>query len=145
MAKTNFRKVEEALDEGLEKMKVKKLLDEADKAKGKSTEKVVEPEEQNKVLLVLKEELFSLAKRNRTVYKKAGTNKKKLKTLLSHGMKLTPEEWQQVQKIRDKVESYRKEIAEKATEESNIDLIEAERHKHINKRFDVNEGWLPLD
>lgn len=145
MAKTNFRKVEEALREGLEKIKVKKLLDEADQAGGKVSEKELEPEGQYKVLLVLKEELLFLAKRDPGVYKKVKTSKKTLKTLLSHGMKLTPEEWKKVQKIKGRVDVYRKELAEKRAEESDENLIEQERHKHIYKRFDVSEKWLPLD
>jgi hypothetical protein len=57
---------------------------------------------------------------------------------------LSAEEWQKVKEIHQKVMEYKKELLQKLPPLTDEQLVAAERKKHINKRYNINERWLPL-
>ncbi len=146
MAKTNFTKVEEALDVGLRKIGITKLLQLADVAAGTGKnllEKESSPpskEAHIHQLNFLRKDLRQLHKNDPEIYSKLGFKKNDLKELIDKEGSLTPKNWEFIQQIKEKVEAYKKTLPENSNEQ----LVEKERVKHINKRFNINEKWLPL-
>ncbi len=145
MAKTNYTKVEEALDEGLRKMTVNRLLESTESAKDQVADKAsTKPSgAQGQQIAAIQTELKHLQKQGQKPYEKLGINKKDIKRYIEHPEALTLEDWNNIKKLKEKIDAFKKEL-EKIPHSSDEELIEQERHKHINKRFNVNEKWLPL-
>lgn len=142
MAKTNFTKVEEKLDEGLRKMTVEHLLELADAAtKPKDTK---QDHSRLQVILSLQRDMKFLDKENQTPYELFGMNKKTISKYLKNPDKLTAEEWEGIKQIQGKVHKFRKDFEKNSTQKNDDSLIEQQRRSHITKRFNINDKWLPL-
>lgn len=138
MPKTNYTKVEEVLEQGLRKMNIDQLFDETGKTGPK------ELKAQKKLLETVQREIkFFDSKKHKTLYEGLGLKKQDIKALLSNAQ-LTPTEWEKIKEIKAKIDKYRRELAAQLPSETNENLIEQERVKHINKRYNVNDKWLPL-
>lgn len=134
MSKTNYSKVEKALEEGMLRMKTESLLEEADALKNPSGKLSEEEEEHALLLSQLQEELKQLKKEDAKAYKKLAFHKLDLKKL----------EWKEIQEVQHRLDQYKKELPAKM-QVSDQSLIDAEREKHLNKRFNVNDKWIPLN
>jgi len=145
MAKTNFTKVEDNLDKGLRKMKVSDLCQLADIAAGigeaPSTSKGKLTKTQRLLIQHLKIDLMRLKKKEKKIYAKLQFKKEVLNKQLSEPDSLTKEEWKALHTLRKKTTEL---ITEYYPNESNEELIEQEKTKHHNKRFNVKDTWLPL-
>lgn len=145
MAKTNFTKVEEALDEGMRKMMMEHvhvLADSISEINSKGFEKA-EDETKNKLIAILKFELNWLDKQDSELHKKLGIKRSEIKKLIENKDHLTEEDFEKIKSIKNKLEELKKILSEKSPQ-SDEELIEKERIKHINKRFNKNDDWLPL-
>lgn len=142
MAKTNFTKAEIALSEAMQKMARDQLLEEADAAKGIIKSKSPEGEMRVRLALTIKRHLKRLQKEDPEIYKKLGIGKKSLLKSLEEVASMPSEQFNEIKKIHSKVETYIKALPE--TSVDNEKMVEGERHKHINKRFNVSDKWLPL-
>ncbi|MEC7839141.1 MAG: hypothetical protein VX777_03780 [Chlamydiota bacterium] len=144
MARTNYSKVEHALEEGLRKMSVTKLSDLADISAGighSKSEKQNSIEERQALIRMLKLDLMRLSKKDRKIFSKLGIKKDVLKEKLMNIDKITDKEWETLKKLREKT---KKLIEEMYPQTSDEELIELQQERHINKRFNVNETWLPM-
>lgn len=149
MAKTNYTKVEQALMAGLTKMTMHHLLELADRAQAGSgsqaeTDAIIIPEARRMVIAALRQDLKSLKRKDTKVFSKLGVPKEGIQKILDTPATLTPEEWQQIKEIHQKVVEYKKELLRKIPAVTDEQLVEAERKKHINKRHNIDEKWLPL-
>lgn len=142
MAKTNFTKAEEALSEALQKISCSALLREADAAQGSAISTDEELKERIKISQGLIRTLRRLHRNDREIYKKVGVKKRDLEGLLENPGKLSKEDWELVLQAKVKADEFLKLLPEKSA--SDEQLVERERHKHINKRFNVSDKWLPL-
>lgn len=143
MAKTNFTKAEEALAEALHKMTVEQLWQEAGGRKSPTAEEKFKTEHARIHLLKeMDRELKKLHRADAAVYKKVGISRKDLEALSQDPAKITPEEWEKVAAAKAKIDEQLKLLP--ANPVSDEKLVEDERLKHINKRFNVNDKWLPL-
>jgi hypothetical protein len=145
MAKTNYTKVEEALDEGLRQLTKDKLHTLADSISTISAEGIekVDIANRKKLIAALKFELNWMAKQDTALHQKLGLKKSEIKRLLETKEKLTSDDFEKIKQIKTKIDELKKELAEKSPV-SDDQLIEKERTKHINKRFNTNDKWLPL-
>lgn len=141
MVKINLGKVEGALSDTLHKMQVQELITLADQASGKDPVQVA-GKERLPIVLLFKIELKRLQRQDKPALKKLGLKKKNLEHLMSHPESLSAEDWADLLQAKNKVETYLKQLPQDS--ETDEDLVEKERHKHINKRFNVNDRWLPL-
>jgi len=149
MAKTNFTKAEEAFDDGLRKASVNKLFEIVDEnATLSDPEKALElAAKQGKIpiaadrqlLSVLKHELHHLHKKGLDIYTQLNLDKKQFKQWCENPNSLTAAEWTRIKELKEKVDSLKKE-----SQTPDDELIQSERNKHINKRFNVKDKWLPL-
>lgn len=158
MPKTNFTKVEEALVEGLRKITVNHLLELADLAAAvdarpkepQTPDNLISKEDkqlkQARLHLInsLNKDLKDLKKHDTELYSKVQFKRKDLKKFLEHPDSLSPEEWDKIKKVKEQVESFKQELVKGLPVSTDEDLVEKERKKHVNKRFNTNEKWLPL-
>lgn len=145
MAKTNYKKVEESLQEGIDQLAIKKIVDSTDT---KLHEKNAVSEtrlNRKKITIYLITELKRLSKSDKSLYIKLGTNLANAKKLLENPLKLSEEDWAVVLKLKDKVEAYKKAFASVIKEVSDDKLVEEEREKQSNSRFNIQKKWLPID
>lgn len=151
MAKTNYTKVEEILETGLKKMSIEQLFEEAEKS-GKKTEDEQPTGEQPsldktyaKIISALKRDLKRLQyKSHQAFYSTLGMKKSELRKKIEKPEQLTPAEWEALIEIKKKIDLYKAQLSAQLPEFELSRAVEDERVKHINKRFNVNEKWLPL-
>lgn len=139
MAKTNFSKGENILQEIMDKLMREKLLDIATTETGGTIDTKLR--ERIYLIFEIQLELKRLHRSDRKIYRKLGVRRKDLDQLMSDPTKVTEEQWALLTKLKEKVDEHLKELLTTTNDE----LVEKERRKHITKRLNVNEKWLPLD
>lgn len=149
MAKTNFTKVEEALDQGLRKYSVESLLQAAGPGQKLRNPTIAYSEEKPQTLskqqtLLVRELQRDLRRFEKKSSKELGFSKKELKKLLENPLALTPENWETLQQAKEKLEGYKAQLAKEPPKQSDEAIVESERKDHINRRYNVNKKWLPL-
>ena len=153
MAKTNFTKVEDILNKGLESLTVNELLILADQAAeagdGEMAKlararvaKAKESKERAHWISSIKRDLAIIQKRDKEFLKTLKIRKKELLELMSHPEKIDEKGWEYLHTLHDSLNQYKTDHLKVV--DSDEDVVEAERLKHINKRFNVNDKWLPL-
>ncbi len=151
MSKTNFTKVEEALTEGLRRIQLDKLLKEADAAKGtagdeaatKATNAATLAEGHRRVH-ALKMSIKWLSSKDPDLYLRLGVEKADITKFLDAVDKFTDKDWATFKILHDKVDKAKLDLAAMQGVGGNEDMIAQQRQKHIHKRFNVQDKWLPL-
>ena len=148
MAKTNYTKVEEALAEGLRQLTRTKLLELADLAKAAGNQsKSAEAEvviSQHHLLSSLQRDLKELYRHGPDIYTQLGIKKKEMKKFIEHPDTLTPQDWERLKQVKAHVDEFKKEIVKNLPQISNESIVEQERVKHVTKRFNIRDKWIPL-
>jgi len=142
MAKTNFTKVENILDEGMRSINTTRLLELADIATGlgKTKQEDIEP----LTITLVKIHLKWYFKLDRALYKKLGLDKDEAVELVQPKSQRSPQEVTKIKNVKGKVDKYLKEFEKDLPEDYDEQLIEFEREESINQRFNVRDHWLPL-
>ena len=152
MAKTNFSKVEDILNQGLEHLTQSELLLLADKAASMGdseqakaalarVKNALKQREQQHWISSIKRNLAYLQKRDKDFLKSLKVKKKELEELMGKPAEIDEKGWEMLKLLSEKLDQYR---ADRKEEQSDEGIVEAERLKHINKRLNVNDKWLPL-
>jgi hypothetical protein len=147
MAKTDFTKVEEALNAGLRKMEVNRLLDIADEVQGKKKEGESElpvAPEQRQLLTVLRSGIKYLRKLEKDPFEKSTFQKEEIIELLQNPDKLNKEQWEKLEAFRKHVSAFKASLEKGDGEKKDENLVEQERKDQKQRRFNVNDKWLPL-
>jgi hypothetical protein len=150
MAKTNFTKVEEILNEGLRKISAEQLLELADAApplqpaERDKAARSVGLRAQHRALLTLTRDLKRLQKLGKEPYKALGVSKEYLKNLLGLERELTTEELEKVSVIKKDLQKFKEELKAKPPKVSDDAIVEEQIKEHKNKRFNIRKEWLPL-
>lgn len=147
MSKTNYTKVEKVLDEGLLKITVEHLLEEADTVSpSKAKPSKLLPDQEKRIVVIQKmdQDLKKISKSDPSIYKKIGFTRRSLKAFLNHPELLKPEDWKKIKEVKERIEAYKRELAKKLPHNSDEEIVNDQRIKHINKRFNTQDSWLPL-
>lgn len=139
--------MENLLDAGLARMSVEELLKLADKVGSFDKDEKEIPSIQARTILLsfMQHDLDTLSKVSGAEPEKtAGITKQELKNQLDHIKELTPETWETLKAARARLIAYKEELWDKIPHLTNEEIIELEKKKHINKRFNVRDEWLPL-
>lgn len=132
----NYSKVEAILGEGMRRLKMRALLKET----GKGVEKRGE-----EVILALKYELQGLKKLDPKLYQHMAFKPSEVKILLENANELTDKELELAKEYLSQVRHHKKIYSEKNPPPSDEELIEQQKKRHLTKRHNVNDNWLPLD
>lgn len=141
MAKTNFTKVETALSDGLQKLTVKQLLE---MTEGPIPEERPPVEACRAIVKSIQKELARLHKIDAGTYKKLKIPRSDLKKFINNPSALSVDDWKTIKQIKERVDAFKKELESKLPQPTDDDIVENERKKHVNKRFNVQDKWLPL-
>lgn len=151
MTKTNYTKVEESLAEGLRKMEVERLLSIADTNQPLKPSRTKEPiaplltPEQKQLLSFVKHEIKMVKKEHvESFYKKLEVERSVLKRYIKEPESIKTEDWKKLQEIKDKILTYKEEIANAYPQKKDDEVIEKERKEQKTKRFNINKNWIPL-
>lgn len=146
MAKVNFKKAEEAIDNTARKILIANLSDLATIATA-----IQEPGKKNfqkqidAVIIHFRKELKKLKKHDPVLYKKLNLSIQDEKRFNRPPIEYTPDDWQKLKTLKEKIDELKSELyGEDVFDQEYEKQILNERRKHINKRFNVKEGWLPL-
>ena len=67
------------------------------------------------------------------------------KRFMQPGENYTLEDWQRLKVLKEKITELKVELyGEEVTNPQDEDHIEKQRKKHINKRYNVKDDWIPL-
>lgn len=150
MAKVNFTKAENAVAEALQKIMVEQLSDLADIASEsaasaatlKDIQLAKQAKERSLILYTLYCDLGRLQRLDRDFYKGLALKKKSLESLMKNLTEITDEQWQKVLTVKDIVTTKLKKLSALYSDDQ---VLQAQRHKSINQRFNVSDRWIPLE
>jgi hypothetical protein len=157
MAKKNFSKVENLLESGLEKMKADqwgKVADIAQRVPRPEMRKYIESAstaatktilDRTAVLHSIRRSLKEFRDPKHNFFEVIGIKEDDLQALISKNPgDFTPDDGNLLQELRLKIAAFKADYLEKRPDLADDSLVAKERRKHINKRFNINEKWLPL-
>jgi len=156
MAKTNYTKVEEALAEGMRKMEVNRLLNEADENAAATSSRYLDPSETTKITPIkvdaihlqrlkrINLDLKALQKTGKDPYKDLKIDKAEIKRFINDPALLTLSDWEKVKTIKELIAVYKEKVAKKNKIATDDDLINGQVKDQKTKRFNINDKWIPL-
>lgn len=146
MAKVSYLKVELVLKEELHRLTVDRLKELGaiatllSESQPKISEKTIED-----ILERFRKELKKLKARDPNFYARLEISEEDENRFSLPGKELIQADWLRLKLIHEKIEELKKErYGKQISSEEDEKQIEEERIKHINKRFNVRDGWLPL-
>lgn len=146
MAKVNFTKVEGAFDHALRKLFIDNLSDLA------SIANVLQDPQANlsnknlkEVILRFQNELKKLKMQDSKLFQKLNLSQEEEARLHASADDFNAEDLLRIKALKERIEALKKELQGSETSNPEDDKqIAEERRKHINKRFNTKDGWLPL-
>ncbi len=156
MPRNNYEKVDQAMEAGLLKMKAERWIKESEKVSEvkkspenlRSTrEKLAEVTEQRRkehrlIAAAIQHDVDRLFLKDKHLYTALGTFHEEFIDLIAAAESMDESKWKRLMEIKESLEAYKKIHLHKPV--SNESLVELERKKHINKRHNVKDNWLPL-
>lgn len=156
MPRNNYEKVDSAMEAGLLRIKAEKLVKESEKKSNVNSapenlrsarEKLAEVADQRKkerrlLATGMRVDIDLYFVKDRQLYTKLGTYHEEFMDLVAKSDSMDEEKWKRLMEIKEKLDAYKKEKNKKAPNDEK--LIELERKKHINKRHNIKDNWLPL-
>ncbi|MEX1013065.1 MAG: hypothetical protein WD595_00505 [Waddliaceae bacterium] len=144
MSKIEYTKAEKALSEGLLKLTIENIYEVAELVELKDSieekKRVLQKREIAKKLIRVRHDLHWLSSKVRRLYTQMKIKKSRVEEILDKGEEVNKEDVKILVTIADKLQEIRASLPKLSDEE----IIEIERKKHINKRFNINDKWLPL-
>ncbi len=146
MAKVNFSKVEKSFDRSLQKVWIDNLAELAaivnviqDPAK-KMTTKAIED-----IIVRFQKELKKIKKQDPLLFKRLDLTPQEEERFNLPFQEYAHDDWLRLKALKLRLDEVRKELYGQETIDAENDArVTKERKRHINKRFNIREGWLPL-
>lgn len=145
MSKVNFTKVEEALDEAshqffidslTELSTITNMLQNPEKKIGKDEEEIIAR---------FQRDLKRIKTENYPLFEKLGLTEEEEEQILRSFSDYRREDWARLKYLKERIDELRREVKKKFEPSAvNDEIVEKEKKRHINKRHNVREGWLPL-
>lgn len=147
MTKINFTKAEKAFDNAIQKLIIDHLFDLASLADAVEEPALYSNTPQiQEVIERFHKELKKLKKKDQKLYEKLDILPEEELRLSATPENFNQTDWLRVKNLKEKIECLKKELyGEEVVQIENENQVSKERKKHINKRFNIREGWLPLD
>lgn len=146
MAKVNFTKVEDAFDKAAQKKFIDNLSELAAIAdltqdpKAKLSIKAIQ-----EIITRFQKELDQLKKQDAKLYEQLNLSKEEEARFTLPSADFSQEDWLRLKALKERIEELRRELHGKGSlEAENETIVTKERKKHINKRFNTRDDWLPL-
>lgn len=146
MAKVNFTKVENAFDKALQKLLITHLSELA------AIANVIQNPETNlssktieNIIVRFHKELKKLKKQDPKLYERLNLSHAEEKRFGLSSKEFTQEDWIRLKTLKLKIDELKHELYGQESLDAEYEKqVSKERNRHINKRFNIRDGWLPL-
>ena len=142
MAKSDFSKAEEFFEKEIQQLKIDKIVESTESVE--SLDAINQYRLVNTLLTVLKYEIKRLTRLGVNPYELLKIDKSELKKFINQPGEVTLVEWEKIKKWKNEIDSLMLRYESNDSVIEDEEEIERARQIHINKRFNVNDKWLPL-
>jgi hypothetical protein len=144
--KVDFLKVENILSDTLRKLFIERLTklgaiaNLINDSHSNLPKKMIE-----EIVIDFQNELKKIKEKDQNLYQKLEISLENEQHFNLSPQQFTQEDWLSLKLLKEKIEDVKRELLGKETFNEHDDKqIEKERRKHIYKRFNIREHWLPL-
>lgn len=144
MSKIKFSKVEKSFDKAIEKLHIDNLSELA--IFGNAIQNTqVSNKTVEEVIVKFQKELKRIKKEDPNLFNKLNlTPEEELRLDLPY-QEYKQEDWLRIRNLKVRIDELKHELTGKESlNEENDHQIAKERRRHVNKRFNIRDGWLPL-
>lgn len=146
MAKISFSKVEDSFAQSLRKILIERLSELAtivtliQDPRSKVPANVVED-----IINKFHGELVTIKEKDVKLYEKLDLKPDEEAKFMGPMKNLSSEEWDQLKALKERIDVLKRELFGQDVPNTEYEKqVEEQRLKHINKRFNIRENWLPL-
>lgn len=146
MPKVNFSKVEKSFDRALQKLFIDNLSELAAIAnviqdpKSNISSKSIE-----EIITRFQKELKKIKKQDPVLFSKLNLSLEEEERFARPSAEYTQEDWVRLKALKLRIDELKHELYGQETIDAEYDdQVAKERRRHINKRFNIRDGWLPL-
>jgi hypothetical protein len=146
MAKVNFTKVEGAFDKALQKLFIDHLSELAAIAnviqdpQSNISSKTIED-----IIVRFQKELKKLKKQDPKLYARLNLSPEVEERFALPSKDYLQEDWMRLRALKLRIDELKHELyGQESIDAENEKIVSKERRRHINKRFNIRDGWLPL-
>lgn len=146
MVKQSFSKVEELLEETFRKIFIERLSElSAIASLISDPNSHFTPKYVNEIILKFQIELNKLKDHDKKLYERLELAPNEEKNFMRQASDFTTQDWERLKTLKERIDLLKFELfGEPKTTVEDEKHIEKQRRKHINKRYNVRDGWLPL-
>ena len=145
MARINFTKVEGAFDRALQKLIVDHLSELA------AIANVIHepPDASNKdiggIIIRFQQELEKLKRHDSKLYERLSLSSEEEERFASPVDQYEHRDWLRLKELKVRIDELKHELhGRESSDAEHEKQVRRERRRHINKRFNIRDGWLPL-
>lgn len=146
MPKINFTKVEKSFDKALQKLMIDHLSELAAIANviqdplANISSKAIE-----EIIIRFQKELKKLKKNDIKLYEKLNLSIEDEERFALSSKEFSQQDWLRLKGLKLKIDELKHELYGQESLNQEYDKqVTKERRRHVNKRFNIREGWLPL-
>lgn len=144
--KVNYSKVESAFDNALRELFIERLSELASLAhlinepESKLTPKMIE-----EIITRFHKELKRLKKQDSKLFARLNLSPEEEQRFSLPSSEYTQEDWLVLKTLKERIDELKRELyGEDVFDAEYEKQVTKERRRHINKRFNIRDGWLPL-
>lgn len=146
MAKINFTKVESAFDKALQKLFIDNLSELA------AIANVIQDPQANissktiaEIIARFQKELKKLKKKDPKLYERLNLSPEDEQRFALPAKEFLQEDWLRLKALKLRIDELKRDLYGQESMDAQYEIqVSKERRRHINKRFNIRDGWLPL-
>ena len=146
MAKVNFSKVEKSFDLALQKLLIDNLSELAtivDVVEEK--DKKISSEALQEIIAKFQKQLFKIKEQDPALFNKLNLTKEEENRLSLPTINYVQSDWIRLKELKIRIDELKHALyGQENTAPLEDAQIEKETKRHLNKRFNIRDGWLPL-
>lgn len=145
MAKVNFSKVEKSFDRALQKLFIDNLSELAAIASAIQDSQKGLPKGIEEIIGRFQKEMKKIKKQDPFLFEKLNLSPEDEKRFESPPTEYTQQDWLRLKALKLRIDELKHELyGQESIDAENDERVEKERRRHVNKRFNIRDGWLPL-
>lgn len=146
MAKINFSKVEQSFDRALQKLFIDNLSDLAAIANViQDPQSSISSKAIEEVIIRFQKELKKIKKQDPILFGKLNLTPEEEERFAHPSNEYLQEDWTRLKSLKLRIDELKHELYGKESIDAEYDKqVTKERKRHVNKRFNIRDGWLPL-
>jgi 16S rRNA C967 or C1407 C5-methylase (RsmB/RsmF family) len=146
MPKVNFSKVEKSFDRALQKLFIDNLSELAAIANViQDPERHLSNQLIEQIIGRFQRELKRLKKKDAILFSRLQLSSTEEECFARPAREYTQEDWLRLKTLKLRIDELKRELyGQEVFDTENDYQIMKERRRHINKRFNIRDGWLPL-